>query len=594
MAKGVLKVKSEDILPVIKKWLYSDKDIFLRELVSNGCDAVSKLERLASLGEAEGFEKNEASIEIILDKENKKLMVSDNGIGMTGDEIEKYITNLAFSGAEEFLSKYKDKGEGNEIIGHFGLGFYSAFMVAEKVEIDSLSFEPGAKPAFWSCAGGVEYETGEGARENRGTTVTLYISEDNKEFLDTAHTGRILKKYCAFLPVPIYLYEAGKERGESINNTNPLWLKKPSECTDEEYKSFYKEVFLDFNDPLFWIHLNVDYPFSLKGILYFPKLKSELELNEGQIKLYSNQVFVADNIKEVIPEFLLLLKGCIDCADLPLNVSRSFLQNDGYVNRVSSHITKKVGDKLTALFEKERGDFESYWDDINPFIKFGCMRDEKFYERVKETLIFKTTEGKFITLADYPGEGEKTLYYATDADLQSQYIALYKELGISVVMLPGMIDAHFIQFLEAKNQGVSFKRVDSALPGESKEGAGKNNDAIISLFKDAINDKELKIEAAPLKTSLPAVLLVNEQSRRLGEMGRLFGGGGFNMPEEKTLTLNLNNPIIKALDKKNEGADTICRHVYDLALLSQRPLGPEAMAEFVRRSTDLLGKIVAN
>ena len=476
MAKGNISVNSENIFPIIKKWLYSDKDIFLRELVSNGCDAITKLKKLSNIGEAKIGEDEQLKVEVIVDKEAKTITISDNGIGMTAEEIDKYITQIAFSGASDFLEKYKEENEKDGgIIGHFGLGFYSAFMPSTSVLIDSLSYKEGSKPAKWFCDGSMEYDMTEGERTQRGTTITLFIAEDSKEFLEEYTVRQVLNKYCAFLPVEVYLTVVKEETEENkeneeikpINDTMPLWAKSPKDCTDEEYKQFYTKVFMDFNEPLFWIHLNVDFPFNLKGILYFPKLNHEFATNEGQIKLYNNQVFVADNVKEVIPEFLMLLKGTIDCPDLPLNVSRSFLQNDGYVKKISAHITKKVADKLCELFKKEREKFNLYWEDINMFIKYGCLRDEKFYEKVKDIMIYKDTEGNYLTLSEYIGEKEdKTIYYVSDEAQQAQYVKMLKEQGINAVYLPTMIDTHFISFIEAKETGVKFMRVDANISDE--------------------------------------------------------------------------------------------------------------------------------
>ncbi|MBQ2670610.1 MAG: molecular chaperone HtpG, partial [Clostridia bacterium] len=486
MAKGNISVDSENLFPIIKKWLYSDKDIFLRELVSNGCDAVTKLKKLASIGDAKigGDEKFKVTVSVM--PEAKKLVISDNGIGMTAEEIDKYINQIAFSGASDFLAKYKEEDDtGAQIIGHFGLGFYSAFMVADSVEIDSLSYQDGAKAAKWMCDGSMEFDMTEGTRTERGTTITLNIAEDSEEFLDEYKVRQILNKYCAFLPIEVYLEtpekkveeKEGEEKEEPkpINDTNPLWMKKPSECTDEEYKDFYRKVFMDFNEPLFWIHLNVDYPFNLKGILYFPKINHEFAGQEGQIKLFNNQVFVADNVKEVIPEFLMLLKGVIDCPDLPLNVSRSFLQNDGYVKKISAHITKKVADKLTSLYNSEKENYEKYWEDIDIFIKYGCLRDEKFYDKVKNIIIYKNLDDKFVTLDEYLGDKEdKTVYYVSDPKTQSQYINMFKNQGLDAVVLPSMMDTHFISFVEMKNEGVKFKRIDSAIDDIS-ENAEKDD-----------------------------------------------------------------------------------------------------------------------
>ncbi len=598
MEKGTISVDTQNIFPIIKKWLYSDKDIFLREVVSNGCDAVTKLKKLTAMGKAEAD--GDYEISVVLDKENKTVTVTDNGIGMTEEEVKNYISNVAFSGAEEFIRKYKeDDSESSRIIGHFGLGFYSVFMVSERVDINTLSFEKGAKPVFWTCDGDTEYEIGEGGRETHGTEVTMHIAEDSAEFLEKNTLSDVLKKYCAFFPVPIYFYEKGEEKGEPINDTNPLWLKKPSDCTDDEYKAFYKKVFMDFNDPLFYIHLNVEYPFNLKGILYFPKLRHEFEPTEGQIKLFNNQVFVADNVKEIIPEFLLLLKGVIDCPDLPLNVSRSFLQNDGYAAKVSAHITKKVADKLNSLFTSERENYNSYWDDIAPFVKYGCLKDEKFYDKVKNIILYTTCDGEHETLQDYLEKAkehghENTVYYATDKLQQAQYIDIFKKQNIETVLLPMMIDNPFISFMEAKNEGVKFKRIDSSLADTLKNGDAKA-DELAELFKEAIGDEKLKIETAALKSEdIPAVLLVGEEGRRLQEMARVYGAMGMSpdmFPSDITLTLNLSNALIKKLEENKDNKEIavpVCKQIYDIARLQQAPLDADSLGEFLKRSADIM------
>lgn len=598
MEKGTISVDTQNIFPIIKKWLYSDKDIFLREVVSNGCDAVTKLKKLTAMGKAEAD--GDYEISVVLDKENKTVTVTDNGIGMTEEEVKNYISNVAFSGAEEFIRKYKeDDSESSRIIGHFGLGFYSVFMVSERVDINTLSFEKGAKPVFWTCDGDTEYEIGEGGREAHGTEVTMHIAEDSDEFLEKNTLSDVLKKYCAFFPVPIYFYEKGEEKGEPINDTNPLWLKKPSDCTDDEYKAFYKKVFMDFNDPLFYIHLNVEYPFNLKGILYFPKLRHEFEPTEGQIKLFNNQVFVADNVKEIIPEFLLLLKGVIDCPDLPLNVSRSFLQNDGYAAKVSAHITKKVADKLNSLFTSERENYNSYWDDIAPFVKYGCLKDEKFYDKVKNIILYTTCDGEHETLQDYLEKAkehghENTVYYATDKLQQAQYIDIFKKQNIETVLLPMMIDNPFISFMEAKNEGVKFKRIDSSLADTLKDGDAKA-DELAELFKEAIGDEKLKIETAALKSEdIPAVLLVGEEGRRLQEMARVYGAMGMSpdmFPSDITLTLNLSNALIKKLEENKDNKEIavpVCKQIYDIARLQQAPLDADSLGEFLKRSADIM------
>ena len=625
MAKGNISVDSENLFPIIKKWLYSDKDIFLRELVSNGCDAVTKLKKLASIGEAQIDENEKFKVTVSIFKDAKKLVISDNGIGMTAEEIDKYINQIAFSGASDFLSKYKEEDDkGSQIIGHFGLGFYSAFMVADSVEIDSLSYQDGAKAAKWTCDGSMEFDLTDGDRTERGTTITLNIAEDSEEFLEESTIRQILHKYCAFLPIEIYV-EVPEDKHEDhcdcghdhdheheddtpsepkpINNTTPLWMKKPSECTDEEYKEFYRNVFMDFNEPLFWIHLNVDYPFNLKGILYFPKINHEFAGQEGQIKLYNNQVFVADNVKEVIPEFLMLLKGVIDCPDLPLNVSRSFLQNDGYVKKISSHITKKVADKLTSIYNNERENYEKYWDYINIFIKYGCLRDEKFYEKVKDVIIYKDIDGKYLTLDEYlDGKEEKDVYYVSDPQTQSQYINMFKNQGLNAVVLPSMMDTHFISLVEMKQTGVKFKRIDSAINDisdntEKDDSAKEQEKKLIEKFKNEIKDDTLKIEVQSLKDdSIPAVILLGEQSRRMQEMYKAYGqqmaGMADMFHDEFTLVLNSNNSLIKKIDTLNdEDANLVIDHIYDLAKISHSPLPAEQMTKFIERSNKLLEKL---
>lgn len=611
MAKGNISVDSENLFPIIKKWLYSDKDIFLRELVSNGCDAITKLKQVALSGDTEASD--EYKITVRVDKEAGKLIVSDNGIGMTAEEIDKYINQIAFSGATEFLEKYKDdKDAGAQIIGHFGLGFYSAFMVADSVEIDSLSYMEGAKAAKWVCDGSMEFDMTDGERTERGTTITLNIAEDSKEFLEPFKVREILHKYCSFLPVDIYLEDAAEPEPEakegedapepkkSINDTHPLWMKKPSECTDEEYKEFYRNVFMDFNEPLFWIHLNVDYPFNLKGILYFPKINHEFAGMEGQIKLFNNQVFVADNVKEVIPEFLMLLKGVIDCPDLPLNVSRSFLQNDGYVKKISSHITRKVADKLVSLYNNDKENYEKYWDDINIFVKYGCIRDDKFYEKVKDAIIYKDIDGKYMTLGEYTDGKEKAeVYYVSDMKQQSQYINMFREQGLNALELPSMMDTHFISFLEMKNPDIKYKRIDSALADTAEEADkdSESNKAIVEMFKNELNDDKLKIEVQNLKNEeIPAVILLSEESRRMQEMyksyGQQFAGMADMFHDEFTLVVNGNNQLIKRLESMSEeNRKLVIDHVYDLAKISHSPLDAEQMSRFISRSNELLTKL---
>ena len=619
--KGNISIHTENIFPIIKKWLYSDKDIFIRELISNGCDAVSKYKRLVSLGEAEGIDDEKFKVVVSVNKEEGTLTFCDNGIGMTDEEVKKYITQVAFSGAEDFIQKYKDKmGEGNDIIGHFGLGFYSAFMVAKKVQIDTLSYKKEATPVRWICEGGTEYEMGDSdSRETRGTTITLFLDDESKEFLEYYKVRGIIEKYCSFLPTEIFLINVDEEKKKSeedkdkdgeptpLNDTNPLWLKKPSECTDEEYKEFYKQVFNEYEDPLFWIHLNVDYPFNLKGILYFPKLKNEFELIEGKVKLYNNQVFVADNIKEVIPEFLLLLKGAIDCPDLPLNVSRSFLQNDRDVSRISKHIVKKVADKLNSIFNNDRDKFDEFWDDIHLFIKFGCLKDESFYEKIKDIIVFKNIEGKHITLKDYLDNAkekhENKVFYVSNEEEQSQYIKLFKEYGLDAVILSSPIDNNFISFLEYKDGNVKFTRVDSdlsdVLKDKDAEEDKENNEKIIELFKSVIGDKMKEYKVESLKNEkTPAMVLLSEYSRRMAEIQAQFGGMGMNIPEEKSLVINGNNPIIKKLvsisddESKKDKVNMICKQIVDLALISNKSLNSDELDEFINRSNDLMLQVM--
>ncbi len=615
---GNISIHTENIMPIIKKWLYSDKDIFIRELISNGCDAINKLERLATFGEA-AVEESKYEVTVSLNKDEKTIKFIDNGIGMTSDEVKKYINQVAFSGAEEFLSKYKDKiDEGKGIIGHFGLGFYSSFMVSEKVEIDTLSYKDGEEAVKWICEGGTEYEIESSERTSRGTTVTLYISEDSNEFLDYYKLRQIIKKHCNFFPVEIYLIDENEKKDDKdsekdiekapLNDTKPLWMKAPKDCTDEEYKEFYRKVFNEYNDPLFWIHMNVDYPFNLKGILYFPKLKHEFEATEGEVKLYNKQVFVADNIKEVIPEFLLLLKGVIDCEDIPLNVSRSFLQKDNNVSKVSRHIVNKVADKLTSLFKNHRDEYNDFWKDINIFIKYGCLRDEKFYEKVKDILIFKTTNGGHLTLKQYLENNkenhDKKVIYVNDEKQQSQYIKMLKDNNLEAVILNTTLDSHFITLMESKEEGVQFSRIDSDLTEILKadviDESPEENKAIEDIFKSSINKEQLKISIEPIKTEeVPAMITLSEQSRRMAEMSVMFGGGDMSMfPKEETLVVNSSNPLIKKLfylskdENKKDLVNDICNHVYDLAMISHGQLGADEMSDFIKRSNDLLGRLI--
>ncbi len=579
MKKGNIEVKTQNILPVIKKWLYSDKDIFLRELTVNACDAITKVKKLQSIGEYK-CDDSDYRVDIYTDKDAKTVTIKDNGIGMTEEEINKYINQIAFSGAEEFLEKYRDKDENSQIIGHFGLGFYSAYMVSDLVEIDTKSYkdEPAIK---WSCDGGTEYETDKSAKSDRGTVITLHISESEEEFLQPERLRGVLLKYCAFLPYPIYLNDEEKP----VNDTNPLWTKAPSDCKEEEYKELYHRLFSDYNDPLFWIHLNVDYPFNLKGILYFPKLTHEFESAQGQIKLYNNQVFVADNIKEVIPEFLMLLKGVVDCPEIPLNVSRSALQNDGFVNKISSHITKKVADKLISLHKLEKENFDKYYDDISPFIEYGCLRDEKFYDKVKPILQVKTTLGDYVSLTEYAEAQSKNITYITDENQQAQYIKMLKEEGRSAVIMPHLIDTHFINFLEVKEQW-KFTRIDT-LPSETEDDG-----EIINIFKDSLKNDELKIKSASLKTQLPAIIVEDEQERRISDMTKMFGNAFTK--QNSTLVLNTDSDIIKKISGITDESkkSLVCMQIYDMARVCHNPLKTDEMNDFIERTSKILGMIL--
>lgn len=649
MEKGNLSINSENFLPIIKKWLYTDKDIFVRELVSNGCDAVTKLKKLMGMGEAPSVKDDEKfAVNVVLDKENKTIKIIDNGIGMTADEVKKYINQIAFSGATDFLSKYEEKSdEENDIIGHFGLGFYSAFMVAEKVEIDTLSYIEGSEAAKWICEGGIDYEMEKGERTERGTTITLYIGDDGEEFLNEGTLYTTLKKYCSFMPVPIYIdtisnkedekeeeksnvihatpeeaekiAETGKVEDEEekdpvpLNDVNPLWLRQPKECTDEDYKKFYHDVFMDMNDPLFWIHLNMDYPFRLKGILYFPKIVNEMDAMDGQIKLYSNQVYIADNIKEVVPEFLLLLKGVIDCPDLPLNVSRSALQNDGYAGKMSSYITKKVADKLNSMFKNERKEtYEKFWDDISVFIKYGCMREEKLYDKIKDSLLFKTTDDIYVTLNEYLEEckdkHENKMFYFTDKNQQIQYINLFKENDLVAVDLSTAIDKPFVSFLEYKNNGIKLQRIDADISDVLKNDevtSDELNTEVQNLFRGILGKEKLNVKMEGLKAeNVSAMILLSEESRRIQEMkeayakdemmSKMFG----NIEAEETLVLNSSNKLIKLLvnlkgrEDRKEDTELVAKQIYDLALMGHKTLSPEEMTAFIDRSNKILEKLV--
>ena len=671
---GALSINSDNIFPIIKKWLYSDHDIFYRELISNGCDAITKLKKLDMMGEYELPEGYKPRVDIIVDPDAKTIQFIDNGVGMTADEVEEYINQIAFSGATDFIAKYKDKTNDDQIIGHFGLGFYSAFMVADEVHIDTLSWQKDAKPVHWECDGGTEYDMQDGTRTEVGTCITLFLNEDCLQFCNEYKATEVIKKYCSFMPVEIYVSRANTpetqtilasekldsdhvieevkkekeedpdklkitKRPELINDTHPLWTKNPSECTKEEYIDFYRKVFMDYKEPLFWIHLNMDYPFNLKGILYFPKINMEYESIEGVIKLYNNQVFIADNIKEVIPEFLLLLKGVIDCPDLPLNVSRSALQNDGFVKKISDYITKKVADKLSGMCKTQKEEYEKYWDDIAPFIKFGCLKDEKFCEKMTDYILFKNLDGKYMTLpeclevnktdpdetqegaVDENGEKveaevvedknedsaeeekkDKTIYYVTDEKQQSQYINMFKAAKMDAVMLTDRIDQPFISQLEAKNEGIHFARIDADLTDAFKTKTSKKTqeelnaqaEKVEKLVQKALKNDKIKVKIEKLKNKkVSSVLTVSEESRRMQDMMKLYGGGmvmSMCCAEGETLVLNANHPLVTYITEHEDDANTqmICEQLYDLAKLQNAPLSPEAMTKFVARSNDIM------
>ena len=671
---GALSINSDNIFPIIKKWLYSDHDIFYRELISNGCDAITKLKKLDMMGEYELPEGYKPRVDVIVDPDAKTIRFIDNGVGMTADEVEEYINQIAFSGATDFIAKYKDKTNDDQIIGHFGLGFYSAFMVADEVHIDTLSWQKDAKPVHWECDGGTEYDMQDGTRTEVGTCITLFLNEDCLQFCNEYKATEVIKKYCSFMPVEIYVSRANTpetqtilasekldsdhvieevkkekeedpdklkitKRPELINDTHPLWTKNPSECTKEEYIDFYRKVFMDYKEPLFWIHLNMDYPFNLKGILYFPKINMEYESIEGVIKLYNNQVFIADNIKEVIPEFLLLLKGVIDCPDLPLNVSRSALQNDGFVKKISDYITKKVADKLSGMCKTQKEEYEKYWDDIAPFIKFGCLKDEKFCEKMTDYILFKNLDGKYMTLpeclevnktdpdetqegaVDENGEKveaevvedksedsaeeekkDKTIYYVTDEKQQSQYINMFKAAKMDAVMLTDRIDQPFISQLEAKNEGIHFARIDADLTDAFKAKTSKKTqeelnvqaEKVEKLVQKALKNDKIKVKIEKLKNKkVSSVLTVSEESRRMQDMMKMYGGGmDMSMfgAEGETLILNANHPLVTYITEHEDDANTemICEQLYDLAKLQNAPLSPEAMTKFVARSNDIM------
>ncbi len=654
---GNLSINSQNIFPIIKKWMYSDHDIFFRELISNGCDAITKLKKLELIGEYEKPDDLEFKIDIQVSANNKTVKIIDNGIGMTANEVNEYINQIAFSGAEAFLEKYKDKTNEDQIIGHFGLGFYSAFMVADKVTIDTLSYQEGAKAVHWECDGGTEYDMSDSSKTTHGTEITLYLNENSYEFANEYKAKEVINKYCSFMPTPIYFTneDAGQlteeipeeevtdkdvvldtfvkeavveevenedgtkesvekspavkmakieKRPVAINDIHPLWTKHPNECSDDEYKTFYRTVFNDFKEPLFWIHLNMDYPFNLKGILYFPKINTEYETIEGTIKLYNNQVFVADNIKEVIPEFLLLLKGVIDCPDLPLNVSRSALQNDGFVKKISEYITKKVGDKLSGMYKTDKENYEKYWDDINPFIKFGCLKDEKFAEKMNDYIIFKNIEGNYLTLKECLEENkekhENTIFYVTDETENSQYINMFKEEGIDAIILTHNIDQPFITHLEGKNEGVHFSRIDADLSDSFKEEASEDElkevtEKLTDIFKKSLNNENLKIGVFKLKnTSIPAMITLSEQDRRMQDMMKMYNMYGMDPSmfgsQGQTLILNANNNLVQYIidNQDNENTTLFCEQIYDLALLCHEPLKPEQMTNFINRSNKIM------
>lgn len=604
MAKqGKIKISSENMMPIIKKWLYSDKDIFLREIVANGVDAITKHKKLAEMGEA-AKENGEYKVCVYVDEAAKTLTVEDNGIGMTADEVEKYITQIAFSGANDFLQQY-EKASGDGIIGHFGLGFYSAYMVSENVEIYTKSYKE-APAVKWESDGNATYKISETDKAERGTKIVMHIAEGEEEFLKEFRIRELLRKYCSFMPFNVYLNPKGDETDKPINNTTPLYLKDPKECTDEEYKEFYKETFMDYSEPLFWIHLNMDYPFRLKGILYFPQVKKqEMQLEKGQVKLYCNQVFIADNIKEVIPEFLMLLNGVIDCPDIPLNISRSFLQNDKQVQKISKHITKKVADKLTALFNNDREHYEKCWKDISTFIKFGCMKEEEFYEKVKNIIIFKNLQDEFKPLNEYLGEEiseedakngvlPKAIYYVSDEAQQAQYISMFKDAGLDAILCDTFIDPHFVSFIEYKNpKKCRFVRIDADIDGALKGDESINEEEqkeLIELFKKNLVNKTIEVKVERLKSGkIPAIINVEEFMRRMSEMGGMYGMENTDPMMGATLVLNLTNPVISGLLKQSaEKQEVVINQIYYLAMLSYKQLKPEELSDFVAKSTELL------
>ena len=677
--KGSLSISSENIFPIIKKWVYSDHDIFFREMVSNGCDAITKLKKLDMMGEYQLPDDYKPQIRVVVSPEDKTLKFIDDGLGMTEDEVEEYITQIAFSGATEFLEKYKDKTSEDDMIGHFGLGFYSAFMVADEVHIDTLSYKEGAKPVHWVSDGGTEYEMSEGDKEGVGTEITLFLNEDSLQFANEYRAREVLEKYCSFMPVPIYLEKANAEQeyetideadlkeddvvveriheeakmeekenenGEKemvevspakdkvkinkrpvpLNDTTPLWTKHPNECSKEDYIDFYRKVFMDYKEPLFWIHLNMDYPFNLKGILYFPKINTEYDSVEGTIKLYNNQVFIADNIKEVIPEFLMVLKGVIDCPDLPLNVSRSALQNDGFVNKIADYISKKVADKLSGMCKTDKESYEKYWDDISPFIKFGCLKDEKFCDKMTDYILFKNIDHKYLTLkecvennggkledkkAEKP-EGDNaenkeqtTIYYVTDEQQQSQYINMFRAQGQDAVILSHNIDSPFITQLEQRNPELKFQRIDADVNASSKEEVSeeekeafqKTTDELVALFRKELDNENLEVKVEKIKDeSVAAMITLSEESRRMQDMMKMYGMAGVDpsmFGTTGTLVLNANHPLVQYVQahKDEENTGIFCKQLYDLAMLAHKPLSPEEMTAFVQRSNEIMLKL---
>lgn len=637
--KGSLSIHSENIFPIIKKWLYSDHDIFIRELISNACDAITKVRQLSSLGEADLGDNKDFAVKVIYDPAAKTLTFSDNGIGMTDEEIKKYINQIAFSGAEDFIAKYKDKADQDQIIGHFGLGFYSAFMVAERVSIHTLSYQKDAKPVMWFCDGGTEFEMTEGSRETRGTDIVLYLGEDGKDF-ESEHVIRsTIEKYCSFMPYPIYLDVVKEESQEAVkaeetvetdietdvetkteekaptplNDVHPLYTKPVSECTDEDYKNFYRKTFMDFKEPLFWIHLNMDYPFNLKGILYFPKLNTEFDNLEGRIKLYNNQVFVADNVKEVIPEYLLLLKGIIDCPDLPLNVSRSFLQNDGFAKKISDYISKKVADKLSGMFKTQRPSYEGFWDDLHMFIKFGSLKDTKFKEKMLDHMLLKTVKGEYLSLEEYKEKHkaiiENKVYYTTDAVKQAQYIQMLESHQVDTVVLNHSIDSPFISLLEEEKVNTQFVRVDGDLTDLLKEADDADEtvkktqqESLETAFRTVLSQEALKIQVESLKNEdVAGMIILNENNRRMQDMMKLYGMGGLDpnmFPSEEILVLNKRHPLIQFIltteKRDSELYQMVVQQVYDLAVMSHKTMSPDAMSAFIKRTNEIMKRMIAN